>query len=252
MFMKKSGSIFLVLLGFILLQEKLMAHGEPPVHPTNKQLSVTGLVTVDGLPESFEIQVNSLLKNDKTFLKITSSKSTGLFSIDLPTDDVYELVIEVKHFPPQIIELSTLNMDTELSLNTFADFTSPAYDKKLEELILATTKKIKSDTAFHTKNFEQSFGNSSKNELSYSVQIGAFKFFENFNYTSVIGMPKIIRQIDKDYITRFTMGHFETYNQALILLQQLHKNKLEDAFIIATYNGEKKFLKQLIDEKILE
>jgi hypothetical protein len=252
MFTKKSGFIFLVLLDFILFQGKLIAGGDPPVHPSNKQLSVTGFVTVDGLPESSEIQINSLLKNDKTFLKIQVSKSTGLFNIDLPTDDVYELVIEVKHFPPQIIELSTLNMDTVFSLNAYADFTSPAYDKKLEELILSSGRKIKADTAFRTQSFEQIFGNSTKNELSYSVQIAAFKFFENFNYTSVIGMPKIIRQVDKDYITRFTMGHFESYNQALILLQQLQKNKLEDAFIIATYNGEKKFLKQLIEEKILE
>jgi len=253
MFRRKFGFFFLFIainLTFIANKITLSEHAvenEPLNH-----LSVTGLVTVDGLPVSSDIQINSLLKFDKSFLKVHASKSNGLFTLNLPVGDVYEIVIEVPHFPPQVIELSTVNLDTALSLNAFADFTSPEYDRKLENLLKSNAQKFNSDAAFFKETFEQNHGDDKKDNLSYKVQIGAFKFFENFNYNCILGMPKIIRQTDTDFITRFTMGSYSTYNEAKELLDKLHKNKLPDAFIIAVFNSERKSLHQLVEEKILE
>lgn len=253
MFCKKSGLVFLfVAINIGLIGGNIRFTEKPTEVSPPKQLNVTGLVTVDGLPVSSDIQINSLLKNDKSFLKIHGAESNGLFTLNLPKGDIYEIVIEVKHFPPQVIELNTVNIDSTLALNAYADFTSPAYDKKLEELIRSIEQKTAASKVFNKPNFELNFGNRVKDQLTYRIQVGAFKFFENFNYNTVIGMPKIIRQTDKDYITRFTMGNFNSYNEAQLLLEQLQKNKLPDAFIIAMYNGEKKFLQQLLDEKILE
>lgn len=213
------------------------------------QLSVRGMVTVDGLPVSSEIQISSLKKNDRSFLNVKAREGDGVFVLQLPKGDLYELVIRVKHFPPQVIELNTTDIDSSTSLNTYADFTSPAYDRKLEDL-----KRSVSETGrpgFVPSDFEKNYGTSVKNGLNYKVQIGAFRFIENFNYNAVIGMPKIIRQTDADAITRFTMGNFETFNQANDLLKKIRVNTNSDAFIIATYNGQKKYLQQLIEEKIL-
>ena len=105
---------------------------------------------------------------------------------------------------------------------------------------------------FDKKSFADNFGTARIEGLFYKVQIGAYKLFENFNYNNVLGMPKIIRQTDNDYITRFSMGNFETFNEAQTLLEKVQQHNLKDAFIYSIYNGEKKFLHQLLEEKIVK
>jgi hypothetical protein len=49
------------------------------------------------------------------------------------------------------------------------------------------------------------------------------------------------------------MGNYATYNDALELLSRIQKTGvLKDAFVVAYYNDERKFLPQLISEKILD
>lgn len=241
----KTGFLFLlVVLGtFLIAGNPKLIVSDPP------QLKVNGMVTVDGVPTRSEIRINSILKNDKSIFPVNANENDGLFTIKLPRGDVYELVIGVAQFPPQVIELNTTELDSAFTINTYADFISPGYDEKLKQL---KRELMNGGTlAYDKAAFENSYGAMAKEGLSYKVQIGAFRFIENFNYSAVIGLPKIIRQTDKDAITRFMMGNYSTYNQAKDLLNTLHKNSVNDAFIIATFNGEKKYLQQLIDEKIL-
>ena len=65
-------------------------------------------------------------------------------------------------------------------------------------------------------------------------------------------MPKLIRQIDKEGVSRFTMGSFDTYNEALTLLREVQKNKIKDAFITASYKGERRLLSDLVQSKIIK
>ncbi len=88
--------------------------------------------------------------------------------------------------------------------------------------------------------------------LTYKVQIGAYKFMENFNYGSVAGMPMIIRETFDDYITRFTMGNYATYDEAYQLQMQLKETKVKDAFIIAIYNGKRMYLSELIESGVVK
>lgn len=251
MLTKKSGLLFaLVALSALFMAQKLLPVEkttalEPPV------LKVLGMVTVDGVPAASEIEITSLGRKDKSFLNIQTSKKDGVFTAHLPAGDLYELAVRVHPFPPQIIELNAADLDSVCSLNTFADFISPGYDKKLEQLKQELDQKYKAPANFNERLFEQHFGATAKNGLRYKVQIGAYRFIENFNYNGVMGLPKIIRQTDNDAITRFTMGNFETYRQANELLLKLQQQTTTDAFIIATYNGQKKYLHELIEEKIL-
>lgn len=100
--------------------------------------------------------------------------------------------------------------------------------------------------------FSSIHGDKVKDGLVYKVQIGAYQFPDAFNYKHFAGMPKLIREIGKDHITRFSMGNYASYNEAHVLLKSLLANGLMDAFVVAIYKGERKTLSRLIEEKILE
>jgi hypothetical protein len=217
-------------------------------------LEVNGFVSIDGRPASANIEINSLIKNKKFNAVINSNKANGTFLTNLPAGDRYELIVKVDKFPQQIIELNTTGIDSFMVLNVYADFTSPDYDRKLSELINSNrASEVKKLEAFDKEAFAAKFGSTRKDSLAYKVQIGAYKIFENFNYNNILGFPKIIRYTDNDYITRFVMGHYATYNEAEDLLKKIKTTGvLQDAFIIADYKGKKKYLHELLLEKILE
>ncbi len=216
-------------------------------------LQVDGLVLIDGKPVQADIEIGSILKNRKFKTTISSNNLTGNFLANLPVDDEYEIVIKVSQFPQQVVELNTVGIDSFMVINLYADFTSPEYDKKIQELNLSVDEISKlSFDRFDKKSYSNKFGTARIEGLFYKVQIGAYKLYENFNYNNVIGMPKIIRQTDNDYITRFSMGNYETFNEAQELLEKVLQNNIKDAFIYAVYNGEKKFLHQLLEEKIVK
>ncbi|MDO9001120.1 MAG: hypothetical protein Q7W45_15255 [Bacteroidota bacterium] len=216
-------------------------------------LQVDGLVMIDGKPTHAEIEIRSILKNRKFKTTINSNNLNGNFLANLPVDDEYEIVVKVNQFPQQIIELNTVGIDSFMVINIYADFTSPEFDKKISELSLSIDENNKQlFDKFDKNTFAAKHGTEHVEGLYYKVQIAAYKLFENFNYNSVIGMPKIIRQTDDDYITRFSMGNFETFNEAQVLLEKVQQNNLKDAFIYTIYNGQKKFLHQLLEEKIIK
>jgi hypothetical protein len=220
-----------------------------PIHKGEGILELDGLVTIDGKPSVAEIEIGSVVKHHNLKQRFKAD-ANGNFETNLPGGDEYEIVIRVEKFPQQVIFLNTTHVDSDCVLNVYADFTSPEYDNKLAELIKTTREKFPKE--FDRKRFASEFGNFKKENLYYKVQVGAFKFYENFNYNNVVGLPKIIRQVDHDYITRFTMGNFETYAQAQELLSKVQASEVKDAFIVAFYNGEKKFINQLVEERIVE
>jgi hypothetical protein len=212
-------------------------------------LNIEGLVTVDGKPVTAEIEINKVHKHN--FTANPSEKIDGSFKTKLPRGEEYEIIVKVDRFPQQVIRLETGAPDAEGDLNVYADFISPEYDKRLDELFKSSENYFNKNSLRNKKEFVSVFGNATKDQLEYKIQIAAFKFFENFNYNNVSGFPKIIRKTGEDQITRFTMGSFDTYLEANQLLEKLKENNLEDAFIIAVYKGERKTLQQLVDEKIL-
>ena len=222
--------------------------GEP-----SELLQVEGLVTLDGKPSSAEVEIQSTLKNKNFSFRIKANSASGKFLGNLPCGDHYQLLVTVPSLPPKIIELNTTHIDSFVVLNVFVEFNSNALDIKLALLDKKEKEQLqKSNTEPYDNSYARNFGDKEIEGLFYKIQIGAYKFPEGFNYTGSIGMPKVLRQIGKDDITRFTMGNFSTYNKAIELLKTAHKNKITDAFIVAFYKGERKLLSQLIEEKITE
>lgn len=82
--------------------------------------------------------------------------------------------------------------------------------------------------------------------LIYTVQIGAYRFPQNYKYKNL----KMLGNADvRDYpdgITRFTMKEFKTLKEAEVFRQQVIKKGTADAWITAWYNGKRMLLTELI------
>jgi len=219
----------------------------------NNKLVVNGIITVNGNPTSGGIVIKSINKHYTYFPDTKSDKKTGKFTFKLLAGEEYELEFNVPNSPPQIIDLDTRKNNANDTVNVYVEFMSAHLDKivktKQDSLFLSM---LKSYDKISLKNFSDMYGGFKTNGLAYKVQIGAFKFIENFNYGSVAGMPMIIRETFDDYITRFTMGNYSTYDEAYKLQLQLRENKVKDAFIIAVYNGKRMYLTELIESGVVK
>lgn len=214
-------------------------------------IKVEGFVSIDSKPCIADVDIVST-QRPRAFRKSFKSDSNGIYRTELPTGDEFEIVVRAKAFPQQVIFINTPAVKSDSTLNIYADFISPEYDKKIVEL----KKEIEAEALARNKKFSEAmfarnYGSVEMEGLNFRVQVGAFRFFENFNYNEMIGMPKIIRKTGVDGITRFTMGNFKTYSEAMTFLKVVKKNQLREAFVVAFYNDERKLISQLEEENIL-
>lgn len=221
---------------------------------TNKITKVTihGNITVNGSPSTGNIIVKSINKHFLYFPEVAADKE-GKFTLNLLAGEEYEFEFNVKDSPPQVIDIDTKKNKDNDSINVYVDFMSARLEKmiktKQDSLFLAMLKVY---NKISLRQFSEKYGTQKLEGLTFKVQIGAYKFIENFNYNSVAGMPIIIRETFDDYITRFTMGNYATYNEAYELLGKLKETKAKDAFIIAVYNGKRLYLNELIESGLMK
>lgn len=215
-------------------------------------MQVEGLVTLNGKPVVAEVEIKSVLTNKGVRFKINANSATGKFLSNLATGDEYELMVSIDQFEPQLIKLSTMNVDSFVVMSVFAEFTSPAYNTSLQSKNKTAEELQSTEKVFDANSFSKTSGDIKTDNVKYTVQIAAYKFSENFNYNGIVGMPKIIRKVDKEGVCRFTMGNFDTYNEALSLLREVQRNKIKDAFITALYMGERRLLSDLVQSKIIK
>ncbi len=216
------------------------------------RITVIGNITVNGNPSTGNIIVKSVNKHFLYYPEIASDK-IGKFTLNLLAGEQYELEFNVPDSPPQIIDIDTKKNKDNDTMNVYVDFMSARLEKmiktKQDSLFLAM---LKAYNKVSLRQFSEKYGTQKLEGLTFKVQIGAYKFIENFNYTSVVGMPIIIRETFDDYITRFTMGNYATYNEAYELLGRLKETKAKDAFILAVYNGKRLYLNELIESGLLK
>ncbi len=221
---------------------------------TNKITKVTihGNITVNGNPSTGNIVVKSVNKHFLYYPEVAADKE-GKFTLNLLAGEEYEFEFHVKDSPPQVIDIDTKKNKDNDSINVYVDFMSARLEKmiktKQDSLFLAMLKVY---NKISLRQFSEKYGTQKLEGLTFKVQIGAYKFIENFNYNSVAGMPIIIRETFDDYITRFTMGNYATYNEAYELLGRLKETKAKDAFILAVYNGKRLYLNELIESGLLK
>jgi len=83
-------------------------------------------------------------------------------------------------------------------------------------------------------------------ELQFKVQIGAYRFPQNFKYPHLAQFGKTDIRDYPDGITRFTMGEFITLSEADELRQQIRSAGTDDAWVIPFYEGQRIFMEDLI------
>jgi len=214
---------------------------------------VNGIITVNGRPSAGNVIVKSINKHFSYYPEAISDKANGVFSLKLLAGEEYEMEFTVEDAPPQIIEIDTKKNKANDTVNVFVDFMSAHLDKiiktKQDSLFLTM---LRAYNKISLKKFADKYGSTKVEGLTYKVQIGAYKFIENFNYNSVAGMPIIIRETFDDYITRFTMGNYSTFNEANDLLKRLKEKNLKDAFIFAVYNKKRLYLNELLESEIIK
>ncbi len=89
-------------------------------------------------------------------------------------------------------------------------------------------------------------GNHCADGLVYTVQIGAYRHPENFKYPQLKEYGAATITPYPDGITRFTLKQFNTIAEAEAFRQQCIKKGIKDAWITATYKGQRKTLEELI------
>lgn len=103
------------------------------------------------------------------------------------------------------------------------------------------------DKVIYDKLIEQAGGICAEG-LTFTVQIGAYRFPQNFKYKNLKGLEPPPAQIKPypDGITRFTMREFKTLKDAEAFRQECIRLGTTDAWITGWYEGKRILLQELI------
>lgn len=214
---------------------------------------VSGNVTYDNAPIKAEISVKSKLSHKDYLGTFNSNSITGNYLVNLPSGNEYEIIYKYKN---SILtkDISTAKIDSFAKIEINAELFSNEYLKlnyaKIDSSVFIPENM--SNLNFTNEQLLAKYGNAVIDSLNYTIQIGAYKIMENFNYSRLIGLPKTLRKTFSDNITRFTIGSYKTLNEATEILVKAKKNGIKDAFIIAVYKGEKYYFKELLNQQILK
>lgn len=209
-----------------------------------------GKTSLDGIP--CDANVTVITQKYKTDFAGTfnSNKQSGLYMINLPTGYEYEIKFSngnssaIRHISTALVDsFSTLEIDVDLNSRPLPEIKIDSSQILAEDLSIAGYS--------YSRLLEKNY-NRNNDSLQFTVQIGAFRIIENFNYSALIGLPKVRRQEYSDGITRFLIGSLKNIGDAEELLKKAIHNGLKDSFIFPVYNGEKKTFKELIEKKILD
>jgi len=149
--------------------------------------------------------------------------------------------------------ISTKDVDSSIVLTLIADLYSDTYEKMVEnkrDSLEKITKLANSGVSFDE--FKANYGNLMIDSLFYKIQIGAYVFIENFNYTRAIDLGIIIRKVYDDGITRFTIGNFKTFNEASERMLDVKELAVKDAFVIVYYKDKYYYLRDVLKKGLLK
>ncbi len=216
-------------------------------------VQVSGNITFNNKPVVGKVEVKSLSRKDiKNFVYLSNS-NTGKFLANLPANDEFELTFTYKNFPAQKKHLSTKGIDSTVYLTVIADFYSDAYAKQMEKSMdsLDLITKIKHENLY-LSDFRSKYGNIVIDSVTYQVQIAAYKFIENFDYSLSMRLGMKIRRSLKGDVTRFTVGNYSTFNEAEDKLKVIKDQSIKDAFIVVLYKDKFCYLADVINSGVYQ
>jgi WD40-like Beta Propeller Repeat len=214
---------------------------------------VTGKVTFDNAFVKADITVRSKINRKDYSGTFNSNSVNGAYLVNLPSGNEYEIIYKYQGVT-LTKDISTAKIDSFARIEIDAELFSDEYQKLNFAKVDSSAFKAEniSDLSLTNEQFLAKYGDKVIDSLSYTVQIGAYKIYENFNYSKLIGLPKALRKTFSDNITRFTIGSFKTLNETNVILEKARKNGMKDAFILAVYKGERYYFKELLNQGILK
>lgn len=214
-------------------------------------VQVTGNITYNNKPVGGKLEIRNKNQPNAKPMVYYSNSSTGKFLANLPANEEFELIFTYKTLPAQEKELSTKGIDSSLYITVIADFYSDAIQKQMEKsrdsLLLVINKK---NEGLNLNDFRLKYGNTTMDSLAYFVQIAAYKFIENYDYSTSLRIGMKIRRSSNDFVTRFTVGNYATFNEAEEKLKVLKGQGIKDAFIIVFYKNKYCYLVDLIKKGV--
>lgn len=196
-----------------------------------------------------------------------SNAATGNYILSLPSGNDYEIDVHADGYPDYSFTMSISDTTTykEMVKNIYLlkpgtsvpvvkkDTVKPlvvapsAGDscKPDKAAILARFAGFTNDTAALLKMVNKLDSGMCLKDMKFTVQIGAYHFPKNFKYKKVEIKPVAINDFP-DGITRFTMGSYYNYSDAIGLRDEAIKRGIKDAFITGIYNGKRVLLAELL------
>lgn len=212
---------------------------------------VVGKVHYDDKPVKAEITIKSKETKRAYSGKYFSNEVSGEYLVNLPRGNNF--IINYKYGAEVISkEVNTTMVDSFVNIAISTDFYSKEYLNKLK----VDSAQLKSDdvslSGLSFEEFLKKFGDIGADSLVYKVQIGAYRFIENFNHSKLFGLPMVERKRYADGVVRFAFGNYKTYKEAADKCELAKKKSFKDAFVVAIYKNRRYFLNELIKEGVLK
>lgn len=205
---------------------------------------LNGVVYVDDKPVEAGIKIKSKYGRKNFSGAFTSNSATGKYLLNIPSGNEFEL--EFKYKDLRLVKsISTVTLDSFASLTADINLYTAEFLKKTT----VDSSQMKTDAALLNMTYDEfltKYGSLTADSVTFKVQIGAYRFIENFNFNKLLQLPAVRRQTYADGITRFTIGEFHTLKQADDMCKQAKKIALKDAFVIAFYKNKRLPLNDLI------
>ncbi len=226
--------------GFVLQDIYLV---EPSVFgkPT-ALLMLSGIIYFNDKPVEASVQIKSKHGRKDFSGTFSSNSATGQYLLNIPSGNEFELKYTYK-------DVSLVKSISTVTLDSFAAFTSDAnlYSAEYLKKINIDTNQTKSDvTTLKYDEILAKYGDQISDSVTFKVQVGAYRFIENFNFNKLLQLPAVRRQTYADGITRFTLGEFKTLKEADKMCKQAKKIAIKDAFVIAFYKKKRLPLEELV------
>lgn len=238
---------------------------------TPKICQVAGIVTLDSVPMKSVIVVKDDMGQLRNFY-LESNSESGKYLVNLPVGRAYTITCEMMGYERKVSTVDAPSAENMMRIRRDFAFFSPSYlqrmkadsvkkDSSITPPVAVVVPKDTSGTkppADTAKVVRQSnpedygsilakYGNAKAPGMYFRVQIAAYNFPNNYRYTFLTAIGPIDRTVLDDGVTRFTMGKFETLNEAEAYRQRIIAAGQTDAFITAERNGKRYLLKELVE-----
>jgi hypothetical protein len=255
-------------------------HGQQDIYQVNvdfdlKNVNVmllNGYITYNGKPVEANIDIKDQSGKLRT-VNLYSKGYTGRYAVTLPLNHVYTVTYSLDGSASQVRVIDSLNGNEMLSKVIDIQFYSKAWQDSLRDIdSLAAVKKRLLETKLSILQIDTSmfktfpldsmtlkmlnpydyalilshYGNAKAPGLIFHVQVAAYNFPDNYRYDFLRPIGNIDTRVLDDKITRFTMGSFETLNEAEAYRQKIVAAGQTDAFVTAEMQGRRYTIRDLV------